>query len=117
MNDKQLARVESTHLGFEDHGVYSVNVAFTGAGWGQGTGHYAITQRGEDGEQHAANGWGVEFIVRMLQACSCSRWEDLPGSVVWIIREAGRIVGVEPLEINKGKPFRFDEIEEAKAAR
>ncbi len=108
--ERELARVESTHLGLEDHGVYTLNVNFRGKTWGQGIGHYVVSQRGDDGQQHAVNGYGMEFVIRLLSACSVTRWEDLPGALCWIVRENDRIVGVEPLEVNDGQAFYFADL-------
>lgn len=83
----ELARVESTHLGFEDHGILSVNVAFEGigGGWGQGTGHYFADR------PNRMFPW-----VRALIVLFGVRWEDIQGKECFILREdcSGPIVGL-----------------------
>ena len=40
---KQIGKIDGTHLGYEDHGMFTVNVNFDyGAGSHQGTGHICI---------------------------------------------------------------------------
>lgn len=80
----QNAKIESTNLGYEDHGILSMNVNFVGPGWGQGTGCYA------------ANAGMREWIKSMIDAVGVSRWEDLKGATVRIRRnsEYGPIVSV-----------------------
>ena|SRR5215469_2794065 len=64
--ETENARIESTHLGFENHGIFSLNVNFAGPGWGQGTGHY-FADKGTS-----------ELIKGIIGAVGVTKWEDLP---------------------------------------
>jgi hypothetical protein len=85
------ARIESTHLGFEDHGIFSLNVAFTGPGWGQGTGHLFADKGTSD------------LIKPIIRAVGVEKWEDLPGKNCRIRRSSqlGRIEAIGNLMEDK----------------
>ncbi|WNT44269.1 hypothetical protein SEA_CANDC_57 [Microbacterium phage CandC] len=87
--EAQLARVESTHLGYEDHGIFSVNVNFKGVdgGWGQGTGH-----RFADTPERLFP-W-VKMLVSFFG--SFGKWEDIVGKECYVLRTSysGPIVGL-----------------------
>lgn len=78
------ARITSTCIGYEAHGIFSVNVHFEGDGWSQGTGHYF------------AEKCLVDWIKGMLRVGEVERWEDLPGKLVKVKRyePIDRIVAV-----------------------
>lgn len=86
----QIAEIESTHLGYEDHGIYTWNLGFRGPGWGQGTGHRAVdTPVQKDGKFSHREGcaFGMQSIIDVLQVVGVERWEDLPHKRVIILRE------------------------------
>ena len=80
------AIINSTHLGYEDHGTLTAMLTMTGDGWGQGFG--GMTLRPRDGNAMA------EFVERTLKAVGVDRWEKLKGQHARIRREHGRIVAI-----------------------
>lgn len=84
--EADLARVKGTHLGYEDHGILSVNIDFEGLGgaWGQGTGHYFADT------PEKMFPWVKAFIDFFGQ------WESIPRRECFILRESysGPIVGL-----------------------
>jgi hypothetical protein len=89
------AIIDSTHIGFEAHGIFSFNIGFQGESWGQGTGHMFA----EDNLSRLVQG--------TLEAIDADRWEKLPGMFVRIKRENSRIIAIgHPL---KDKWFTFVE--------
>ncbi|QJD53281.1 hypothetical protein SEA_TEMPO_58 [Microbacterium phage Tempo] len=87
--EAQLARVKETHLGYEDHGIFSLNIAFEGVhgSWGQGTGHRSI-------ESPEAMFHWVKLLVAFFG--SYAKWEDIAGKECFVLRESysGPIVGL-----------------------
>jgi len=75
------ARIKSTMLGVEDHGILTAYIHLDYGGSGQGFGGYALDsyegERGKGGRQGTA--WGMEFIRRVLETVGAERWEQLPG--------------------------------------
>lgn len=89
------ARITSTHLGFEDHGIFSLNVQFAGPGWGQGTGHF-----------FADNGTS-DLVKGIIRAVGVERWEDLPNKYCRLRRayKASRIEAIGNLLEDKWFEF------------
>lgn len=87
--EAQLARVKGTHLGYEDHGIFSVNIDFEGVSgsWGQGTGH-----------RFADTPARLFPWVKMLTSffSSFGKWEDIVGKECFVLRRSygGAIVGL-----------------------
>lgn len=69
------AKINSTFIGFEDHGVFAVNVDMSGESWGQGTGCYSLTD--------------PQWIANLLRVIKVNSWEDLPGKFVRVRRSNG----------------------------
>ena len=74
------AVIESTMLGYEDHGIFTAFVFVKGSGLGCGFGGYRMDQWDEaKKERIAKNGYGLEFIKRVLAVVGAPTWEKLPG--------------------------------------
>ena len=80
------ARIVSTNLGMEDHGIFCVNVSFEGDSWGQGTGHKIFgSPYGEKGPW-----WNCDLgpqLFSILQAVGVDEWEKMVGCKVRIARK------------------------------
>ena len=72
----------STHLGLEDHGIFTFNLDLDFGGYHQGVGGYAL----EEGPQH--NGWvgTTPLLRRILEIAEVDRWEKLPGKIIRVRR-------------------------------
>ncbi len=90
------ARIRSTTLGVEGHGILSCMIDCEGEGWGQGFGGYAFDEPtwGPGGrEEHDFKGrrgvaFGMEFIRRLLDTLKVEKWEALPGQHVRLRKES-----------------------------
>ncbi len=76
------AKITSTMLGIEDHGILSCMIYLDYGGSGQGFGGYAMDQWSERHGRRIGAAYGAEFILRVLHAVGVERWEDLPGKHV-----------------------------------
>jgi len=74
------AKISSTMLGPEDHGIPSFSVTCDQGGTVQGFGGYDL--------RHPAH---QTLIFELLSAVGVRTWEDLPGTFVRIDRKDGRI--------------------------
>lgn len=86
----ELATIERTHLGYEDHGIFAIGMHFAGSGWGQG-----------DGLRGAAGPFAARYAAAVIDVLGCGTWEELPGRTVYVLRADtyGPIVGIaHPLE-------------------
>lgn len=106
-----IARVESTHLGYEDHGIFSLNVGFTFGTSAQGTGHYAVCSKDSD---HPTDAVGIRLIRAIIDACGVDEWSKVRGRTVYALKASddwnGMIVGIEPLPTEGGKRVIFTDV-------
>lgn len=80
--------VESTQLGYEDHGMFAValTLRFGEGGSAQGTGHIALMGADDD--------CGIRFVQEVIDVAGCQTWEALRGVQLVALREEGRSYGV-----------------------
>ncbi len=83
MTEEKNAKITSTMLGIEDHGILTFMLHLDYGGGGQGAGGYAldasIYKNGKFvGRQGTAG--GMDIILRILELLDVNMWEDLPGT-------------------------------------
>lgn len=79
------AKIVSTHLGNEDHGIFTFILNLEGESWGQSFGGYALDDT--DGDRRHATEFGLAVIIAIINALETSTWERLPGTHVRIQRD------------------------------
>jgi hypothetical protein len=78
----ELATVDTTHIGTEDHGIFSLNLGFAyESGSYQGIGHLSAGKEGE------YLGKLVTSILKVFGGYT--NWEALKGSRIYVLREEG----------------------------
>lgn len=99
----QVARIESTRLGTEDHGILTAYLHVKGDGWGVGVGGYGLDEpyHDEDGKflGRRPTAYGLDHIVQMARTVGASSWEALPGKDVLILNESQSTWGSTPVGI------------------
>lgn len=105
-----LGTINYTHIGPEDHGIFSVNVDFSFGGSGQGTGHYSLGEHGE---------YLGTFVKNFLDVVGVDEWEKLRGRSVFVLRRAddgwgGTIKGFVKQDMSRHMIIRdtFDNFEQ-----
>ena len=78
------AKIESTHLGFEDHGIMTFWITLNYGGSHQGFGGYALDNP-QDGKRVPTVLVG-HAVQRILKVVGVSKWEDLKGKYVRVKR-------------------------------
>ena len=77
------ATITSTHLGYEDHGIFTAYINLDYGGGGQSFGGYAFSQYEDNkkakGKQVSADRFTGEFILRLIDAIGVKSWEELAG--------------------------------------
>ncbi len=77
------ARIKSTMLGLEDHGLLTFFVHLEWNGAGQGLGGYGLdSSAGKDHKDRIGFGPGLIAIRSILEVVGVERWEQLPGQLV-----------------------------------
>jgi hypothetical protein len=98
------ARIRSTTLGWEDHGIFTAFVDLEYDGSGQGFGGYALDEwRGERNAtgKRFGTSWGMEFIMRVCEIVGVKRWEELPGKYVRADADSGKVYRVGHITADK----------------
>jgi hypothetical protein len=76
------AKISSTMLGREDHGIMTFMIFIEFEHVACGVGGYALDQCGKDYETRIFSAKGMEAISEILEVVGVSKWEDLPGKYI-----------------------------------
>ncbi|HMG44611.1 MAG TPA: hypothetical protein VK611_24975 [Acidimicrobiales bacterium] len=99
--EERIARIESTQLGPEDHGIFTAMVHLDYGGSAQGAGGYDLR-----GGRSC-----YRFIEGVLQACNVDCWEKVQGCTVLALIEDERVCGLKSLPFARSPhTFRFEDI-------
>lgn len=85
------ARIESTMLGIEDHGImtFMITLKYGDSSSCQGYGGYAFDSYNKETKKRVGSAFGIEAIRSLLEAVGVTNWEDLKGKYVRVQREEG----------------------------
>jgi hypothetical protein len=87
MSEILNAKIGSTMLGSEDHGILTLFVNVEGDGWGQGFGGYALDGPWDERQKiRLPSAECGRWINGILNALEIERWEKLPGTIVRVKR-------------------------------
>ena len=75
-------KIESTMLGYEDHGILTCWLFLEGDGWNAGFGGYALDDYDESKGRRVASTKGLQTIAEILNALELDSWEKLPGTFI-----------------------------------
>ena len=77
------AKIKSTMLGIEDHGIMTFFLFCEWPGSGGGIGGYALDGH-KPSDQRVGSGHGYQAIRRILETVGVDKWEKLPGTLIRI---------------------------------
>lgn len=88
----ESAQIESTTLGFEDHGCAIAMLHVDYGGSGQGIGGNALDEYvGERGEgERLGTAFGMEYALSILKVVGVKSWEKLPGAWLYVLKTEDR---------------------------
>jgi hypothetical protein len=88
---EENGKIESTHLGLEDHGIFTAWLHLVFDGSGQGFGGFAFGGEFTD--------W---FIREVLRVTGAENWEKIPGRYIRVKRDEsrGKIIAIGSVENN-----------------
>ena len=108
--EKEIAKVDSTFLGWEDHGIFTSMIHLDYGNGAQGAGGYSLDQYNETIKRRIGTAYGMEFIIRTMKAFGVREWDKIQGKTIFALKENGMVVGFEPLPTEKGEIFLFKEL-------
>ena len=95
MNETKNARIESTMLGREDHGIATFMLDLDYGGVGQGAGGYALDEPQKDSTgkfiKRVGTACGMDLILRVLDVLEVETWEKLPGTFCRVKSEHAKV--------------------------
>lgn len=88
MAEIKNARIVSTMLGREDHGIATFEIFVKFSGGGVGIGGFALDAppSGREGERKCS-GKSLDIILKILDVVGVTKWEDLPGKYIRFMDE------------------------------
>lgn len=95
----KAARIKSTTLGIEDHGILTAFLHCEGDGWGISVGGYALDAWDFQIGQRIPTAYGLDHIMQMCRTIGVDSWEKIPGREVLVLFDSestygGRAVGI-----------------------
>ena len=112
---KKLARIESTFLGIEDHGILTswLDVKYEEGG-NQGVGMYSFDQRDKDSKKIIGHPSAAIWLRNVLEVAGVDEWDKLPGKMLYVLTEEdewnSKVLGIAALALRADKTFMFDEM-------
>lgn len=133
---KDIAKIKSTFLGVEDHGILTCFLHVDYGSGGQGIGGYSLdepTWGTDDGfvvgsrpDDHTARfagrrgtDFGMEFVRRVIKACGVDSWEKVTGRTIYVLQDlpegssalgTSKVLGIENLPTEPGEQFIFADL-------
>ena len=84
----QVATIDSTFLGWEDHGILTAYLQCNWPGMGIGVGGFGLDKStGAPDYARVGTAYGLDHIMRLMQTVGVHKWEDLKGKTVIILFE------------------------------
>jgi len=93
------ASIARTDLGWEDHGIFTVQIMFEWGPSGQGMPGYSF-----GGKEPTDPRLGA-YLAAVLRVAGVGRWEDLRGRRVYMLRDGHMIRGLANLDDPEGNLF------------
>jgi hypothetical protein len=99
----EIATVESTFLGEEDHGIWTAMLRFAGPSWGQGNDAMTLDTYDKETKRRIGTAFGMDHIMRIAEALGCRNWEAVKGKRCLVLRRSpyGRINGIADLDAQR----------------
>ena len=112
--EEKIAKITSTYLGYEDHGIFTAWVQLDYGGSAQGAGGYMLDYYNEESKGRDGRKEGIEFIAGVLAATGVRSWEEVAGRTVLALIEGrgfgGKVLGLKPLPTERGSEFLFQDV-------
>ena len=109
--EQKIAKITHTTFGWEDHGILTcvLHLDYGDAGR-QGAGTYCLDSYNKRLKEREGTAFGLEFLMRCMEAAGVREWEKLPGRTVYAWAEHTKVHGIGPLPTEPGRKFMFSEL-------
>lgn len=102
----EIMRIERTSLGREDHNIVTGYLHCRGDGTGVGLGGYRLDEFDRQAGESHGTGYGLDWIMRVMETVGVESWEKLPGQrVIGLFKSPGHLgqtaVGIANVDTGK----------------
>ena len=98
MEEIKNAVIESTMLGYEDHGIFTCFLTLNYGVSGQGFGGYGLDKPLEDDDGNficrTGSAYGMNFIINILKIVGVEKWEELVGKNIRVKATHNKIISI-----------------------
>ena len=92
------AKIESTTLGYEDHGIFTFMLHLDYGHSGQGFGGYALDEPKPPLDRlrvdRQGTAMGMQVIIEILNTVGVQNWEDLPGQYIRVEADHTKVIRI-----------------------
>lgn len=82
-----LAKIEDTMFGWEDHGILTAVLYLDFGVSAQGAGFFCLdTSTGAPNYERKGTALGLDHVMRIMRVVGVSKWEDVKGKRVYALR-------------------------------
>jgi hypothetical protein len=113
--EMRLGMIDSTMLGYEDHGIFTAQLMLDYGSSNQGAGGLFLDTKGEDdsdthstpySKRRRGTAFGMDWIMRVMDTVGVEKWENLPGKRVYALIPPGDYL-VRGLANIRNPEFRY----------
>jgi len=109
MKQIENAKISSTFLGIEDHGIFSFTLMLDYGGSGQGAGQYCLDapMRNKKGDfvKRVGTAKGCDVLLEILRTLEVDSWEKLKGVHLRAEHDYGKVYRIGHILKNKWLDF------------
>jgi len=88
------AKITSTMLGIEDHGVLTFFLYLDFGGTGQGFGGYCLDQYDPVSDKRRSSPKSMDLISLIIKTVGVESWENLPGKYIKVKHDRNKVYGI-----------------------
>jgi len=94
MNEIKNAKIKSTMLGYEDHGIFTCSLWLDYGGSSQCFGGYGFDFYDKELKMRTGTAYGLNFIIGILKTLEIRKWEDLIGQNIRVEAEDNSVIRI-----------------------
>jgi hypothetical protein len=99
------AKINSTMLGYEDHGIFSFYLNLDYDGSGQSAGGYALDSYIKEKDKRIGTVLGMQLIIEILKTLDIESWEKLKGTYIRVKADYSKVYAIGNLLKDKWLDF------------
>jgi hypothetical protein len=115
---RQNAIIESTLLGWEDHGIFTFTLRFNYGTGGQSGGNLCLSYSPRDLDHELFSPIAMPLIAQVMKTVGVREWEQIKGKHIVVLTDKpyGMVVGIAPF-LGDGRDLIFKDAAETLQAR